>query len=87
MLPKRPVPGTLAYILIIFVNSAKLWLNQNMFLFSPNLPTAAAILFLCLSCQELSSDWLSLVSIVFEPIRTICNLHRCYILCTGVTEL
>ena len=41
-----------------------------MFLLSPNLPTAAAILFLCLSCQQFSSDWLSLVSIVFEPIRT-----------------
>ena len=34
--------------------------------------------FLAFSNQQLSSDWLSLASIVFEPIRTICNLHRCY---------
>ena len=78
MLPKRPVPSTLAYIIVIFVNSAKLCLNQNMFLLSPNLPTAAAILFLCLSCQQLSSDWFSLVSIVFNQSGPICNLHRCY---------
>ena len=89
MLPKLPVPSTLAYILVIFVNSAKLCLNQNTILLPPKLPTAAAILFLFTL-----STALILLALVGFPLflsqsEPICNLHwcyttlhPCYVLCT-----
>ena len=49
--------------------------TNQMFVLSPNLPTAAAILFRCLSCQGFNlivSRWFPLFLSQSEPI---CNLH------------
>ena len=92
MLPKLPVPSALAYILVISVNSAKFCLNIKC-VFALPFRQWPPFCF-CLSCQQLSPDWLWLSFYCFlSQSEHTCNLHRCYtilnpcsVLCTGVTQ-
>ena len=82
MLPKLPVASTFVYVLVIFVNSVKLCMNQICFCSLQtfcNLPTPATILFRCV-CPVNSSNLIGskMASIVFNQSEPICNLHWCY---------
>ena len=82
MLPKLPLPivPVLWLNILVIVYSAKIFLNQNMFLFSPNLPTAAAILFLFV-CPVNSSNLIILgcFLLFLSQSEPICNMHWCYV--------